>query len=99
MSVLAELSIFPLGKGESLSPYVARAVSVIKESGLPHRLGPMGTSIEGEWDQILAVMDRCKEVLQEDCDRVYMVLKADIRKDGGESRLEEKVRSVEDKLG
>ena len=53
--------MFPLDKGESVSPYVARLVRVIRESGLPHKLGPMGTSIEGEWHQVMAVVTHCFE--------------------------------------
>ena len=70
MSFLINFSIFPLDKGESVSRYVTRAVKIIKDSGLPHRLGPMGTSIEGEWDEVMDVARSCFENLQEDCSRV-----------------------------
>ena len=46
MGLLINFSIFPVDRDESLSPYVARAVKIIKDSGLPYKLGPMGTSIE-----------------------------------------------------
>jgi uncharacterized protein (TIGR00106 family) len=97
MSVLIDLSIFPVGKGKSLSPYVARVIKIIKDSGLPHKFGPMGTSIEGEWKEVMAVVDRCFDELRKDCDRVYMTLKADYRK-GTADRIEGKVKSVETKL-
>ncbi len=97
MSVLIDFSIFPVDKGTSVSPYVARVVSIIRQSGLPHQLGPMGTSIEGDWADVMAVVNRCFEALQADCDRIYATLKLDYRKDAG-SRLEGKVRSVEAKL-
>jgi uncharacterized protein YqgV (UPF0045/DUF77 family) len=45
MSVIVDFSIFPLGKEESVSKYASRAVKIIKDSGLPHHIGPMGTSI------------------------------------------------------
>jgi uncharacterized protein (TIGR00106 family) len=98
MSVLIDFSIFPVDKGTSVSPYVARAVAIVRASGLSHALGPMGTSIEGEWPAVMAVVNRCFEALQKDCDRIYFTIKADYRK-GGANRLDGKVRSVESKIG
>lgn len=97
MNLLIDFSMFPLDKGESVSPYVARLVRVIRESGLPHKLGPMGTSIEGEFHQVLAVVTRCFEELNQDCDRVYFAIKGDYRKKG-KNRITAKVESVEKQL-
>jgi uncharacterized protein (TIGR00106 family) len=97
MSVLIDLSIFPLDKGDSLSSYVARALKIIKDSGLPYELGPMGTSLEGDWEQVMGVVNSCFKELKKDCDRVYMALKLDYRK-GSSGRLKSKVKSVEKKL-
>ncbi len=97
MSVLIDLSIFPLDKGDSLSSYVARALKIIKDSGLAYELGPMGTSVEGDWDQVMGVVNSCFKELKKDCDRVYMALKLDYRK-GSSGRLKSKVKSVEKKL-
>ena len=95
--MLIDFSMFPLDKGESVSPYVARLVRVIRESGLPHKLGPMGTSIEGEWHQVMAVVAHCFEELSKDCDRVYFAIKGDYRQEG-EERIAAKVEAVEEKL-
>ena len=97
MSLLIDFSMFPLDKGESVSPYVARLVRVIRESGLPHKLGPMGTSIEGDWHQVMAVVAHCFEELSKDCDRVYFAIKGDYRKKG-KDRIKTKVESVKKKL-
>lgn len=97
MSLLINFSIFPVDRGESLSPYVARAVKIIKDSGLPHKLGPMATSIEGEWDQVMSVVSRCLEELKKDCNRVYMTINADYRKDPA-GRIQSKVKAVERRL-
>ncbi len=97
MSVLIDLSIFPVDKGVSVSPYVARIVSLIKGSGLSHVFGPMGTTIEGEWDDIMSVINQCMEELKKDCDRIYMTIKVDYRK-GINGRIKGKVKSVEEKL-
>jgi uncharacterized protein (TIGR00106 family) len=97
MSLLIDFSMFPLDKGESVSSYVSRLLRVIQESGLPYKLGPMGTSIEGEWHQVMAVVTHCFEELSKDCDRVYFSIKGDYRKKG-EDRITAKVESVEEKL-
>ncbi|MEW5773705.1 MAG: MTH1187 family thiamine-binding protein [Thermodesulfobacteriota bacterium] len=98
MSVIAELSIFPLDKGESVSPYVARALGVIRDSGLPHALGPMGTCIEGDYDPVMAVVRGCVEALRPDCRRIIVNLKLDIRQ-GRAGGLAAKPASVLEKLG
>ena len=97
MSVILELSLFPLGAGESVSPYVARALRIVRDSGLPFELGPMGTCVEGEWDEVMAVSRDCFEALRADCDRVYLTMKLDYRKGPG-GRLESKTASVRNKL-
>jgi uncharacterized protein (TIGR00106 family) len=97
MSVIVEFSIFPLDKGESLSPYVARALKLIQDSGLPYELNPMGTCVEGDWNDVMALVNRCFEALEKDCTRISLSLKADFRK-GPSGRLKSKVASVREKL-
>ena len=96
--VLLEFSMSPLSKGESVSEYVARSVEIIDESGLDYELHAMGTIIEGEMDQVLAVLQKCYEAMSEHCDRVSCMAKFDYRK-GKSGRLKSKVASVEEKLG
>ena len=97
MSVIVEFSIFPLDKGGSLSPYVARALKTIQDSGLPYELNPMGTCVEGEWNEVMSLVDRCFQELQKDCNRINLSLKADYRK-GQYGRMKRKVKSVKEKL-
>ena len=97
MSVLIHFSIFPTDKGTSVSPYVARAIGIIRESGLPYKMGPMSTAIEGEWETVMGVVERCFAELRQDCDRIYMTLQMDYRK-GAVNRIEGKIKSVEQKL-
>jgi uncharacterized protein (TIGR00106 family) len=94
MSVIVELSLFPLDKGQSVGTYVARAVGIIRASGLACQLSPMSTCIEGEWDEVMAVVSRCFEALAADSDRVYLTLKADWRR-GRLGGLQAKTESVE----
>ncbi|HVO65282.1 MAG TPA: MTH1187 family thiamine-binding protein [Syntrophales bacterium] len=93
MSVIVDFSIFPIGKEESVSKYASRAVKIIKDSGLPYHIGPMGTAIEGEWDEVIAVVKRCMEDLKKDCNRLYMTMKVDCRQ-GEYGRMEKKVKKV-----
>lgn len=95
--VLLEFSMTPLGKGESVSPYVAKSLEIIEASGLDYRLHAMGTVIEGEWDEVFAVVTRCYEAMAAHCDRVTCSIKVDARK-GAAGRLVSKVKSVEGKL-
>ena len=96
--VLLEFSMSPLGKGESVSDYVARSLQIIDESGLAYELHAMGTIIEGEPEEVLEVMRRCLETMAADCDRITCSAKLDYRK-GHQGRLESKVASIERKLG
>lgn len=96
--VLVEFSMTPLGKGESVSEYVSRSLDIIDKSGLPYRLTPMGTCIEGEWDQVMDVIRACHERMRQDCPRITTSIKVDYR-EGAEGRLESKMASVEKRLG
>lgn len=97
MSCVAQFSIFPIGEGVSVAGHVAKAVGLVKASGLPYVLGPMGTALEGEYDQVMAVIARCHQVLRRDCERVYLSVTVDWR-DAPSGRLEGKVASVEERL-
>ena len=96
--VLLEMSITPLGCGESVSPQVARCVDMIDSSGLDYELHSMGTIVEGELDEVLDLMKRCIEELAKDNSRVSCSAKLDYRR-GGAGRLRSKVTSVEEKVG
>jgi uncharacterized protein (TIGR00106 family) len=97
MSVLIHFSLFPTDKGTSVSPYVANSIRIIRESGLPYKLGPMSTAIEGEWKEVMAVVERCFSELQKESGRIYMTLQMDYRA-GAVNRIEGKIKSVEEKL-
>jgi uncharacterized protein (TIGR00106 family) len=96
--VLLEMSITPLGKGESVSAYVAECVALVEQSGLDYELHSMGTIVEGELSDVLDLMRRCIELTARHSDRVTCAAKLDYRR-GHAGRLISKVASVEDKLG
>ena len=95
--VLLEFSMSPLGKGESVSAYVSRSLEIIDQSGVEYRLNPMGTVLEGEWDEVFHVVRQCYERMKQDCNRVSCTIKVDYRK-GHKGRLSGKVASVEKRL-
>lgn len=95
---LMDFSIFPLDKGESLSDYVAKVLNVVDESGMDYRLTPMGTVVEGEWNDLLALLTQCFRILEKESDRMSIQARFDWRR-GVQGALEKKVRSIEDKVG
>lgn len=95
--VLLEFSMSPLGKGESVGKYVSRSLEIIEKSGVDYRLNPMGTVLEGEWDEVFDVVKQCFERMRKDCPRISCVIKVDYRR-GHKGRLTSKVASVEKRL-
>jgi len=95
--MIVAFSVTPLGVGEQVSAEVARAVKVVRSSGLPNHTDAMFTTIEGEWDEVMDVLKRAVVAVTEVAPRVSLVLKADIRPsvhDGMTSKL----ASLEQKL-
>ena len=97
MSVLLEFSMTPLDKGESVSQYVSRSLDIIDKSGIPYKLGPMGTVLEGEWHEVMDVVEKCYSRMNEDCNRISCSIKIDYRKNRTNG-LTSKIKSLENKL-
>jgi len=97
--MLAAFSISPTPTSEdgSVAEAVAAAVRVVKESGLPWELTSMFTTVEGEWDEVMAVVKQAVDAVAATSPRVGLVLKADIRP-GFEGQLTAKVARVEQVL-
>ena len=95
--VLLEFSMSPFDKGESLSPYVSRVLHVVDKSGVRYKLTPMGTILEGEWDEVMKVVTICFKELQQDCKRISTNIRIDYRQ-GKKSRMQQKINSIERKL-
>ncbi len=93
---LMEFSIIPLDKGVSLSPYIAQVLKVVDDSGLDYRLNPMGTVVEGEWDDLLNLLTRCVRTMERESDRISLQVKFDLRKNVS-GALKGKIQSVEAK--
>jgi len=98
--VIVAFSISPSGGDESggVSAAVAEAVRVVRASGLPNETNAMFTNIEGEWDEVMALVKQAVDAVAAVSPRVSLVLKADIRP-GYTGQLTAKVQRIEDALG
>lgn len=100
MSVLLDLSIFPVDQGAGVSAFVAPVIAMIRDSGHAYRLSPMGTTIEtATLSEALEVIARAQAILDDlGCERVYATAKFDIRR-GPLGRLDAKIASVRERIG
>jgi uncharacterized protein (TIGR00106 family) len=96
--MIAEFTIVPLGDGEHLSPAVAEVLKIVDESGLPYELHAMGTIIEGDWGEVIALIGKCHHRVLEAHPRVSTSIRIDDHK-GRRGRLHGKVEAVEHIVG
>lgn len=96
--MLFSLSMFPIGDGLSLAKPVAEVIDEIDQAGLHYDVTGMNTVIEGEWKDVMPVIERAEKRLREHHDRVFMVLTIDDHV-GAENRLHGAVEDVERQLG
>jgi len=96
--MLVAFSVTPLGVGDEVSEYVADAVRVVRESGLPNRTDAMFTTVEGDWEEVMAVVKRAVDAVAAKAPRVGLTLKADLRP-GVSGAMDSKVEAVERRLG
>jgi uncharacterized protein (TIGR00106 family) len=96
--MLVELSIVPIGVGSSIGDQLANVLKIIDASGLPYKINPMGTVIEGEWDEIMKLIKKCHMAVMKTGERVLTTIIIDDRKEKS-NRIEEKVRSIERRIG
>jgi uncharacterized protein (TIGR00106 family) len=96
--MLAELSINPLGRGTHLSQDLAEILRVIDQSGLNYCLTPTGTCIEGDWDEVMALVKRCHEKARSVSCHVMTTLRVEYE-EGAVDKLNENILSVERAAG
>lgn len=92
--MLVELATFPVDKGPKFSRPVSRVIDLIDKSGLKYQTTAMCTLIEGEWDEVFALIKKCHFLLRKDSTRVYTRIVVDDRKDFP-NPMAEKVDRVE----
>ncbi len=96
--MLAEFSIVPVGTGSSIGDKLAEVLKIVDKSGLPYKINPMGTVVEGEWEQVMSLIKRCHDLVMKTGERAVTTISIDDRK-GKPNRIEEKVKSVEKRIG
>jgi len=95
--MIVEFSIVPIGVGENLSPYVAEVFKIIEASGVAYEQHAMGTNLEGDWDEVMAVIKACRDKLLDSSHRVSLFIKIDDRA-GAKDRIAHKVTSAKEKM-
>jgi len=96
--MLVEFSIVPLGIGSSIGDKLADVLKIVDSSGLPCKINPMGTVIEGEWDEVMKIVRKCHMTVMKKGERVLTDIKIDDRK-GMPKRIDAKVKSIERRIG
>ena len=96
--MLIEFRIVPIGTSSSLSARVAEVLDIVDSSGLPYKLTPMGTIVEGEWNALMRLVRECHRKMMKNEERVLTRILIDDRK-GKTGRMDRKIRSVEKRLG
>ena len=96
--MLIEFSIIPIGVGSSLGDQLAEVLKIVDASGLPYKINPMGTVIEGKWDEIMKLIKKCHNTVIKTGERAVTTISIDDRK-GKPNRINEKVKSIEKRIG
>lgn len=98
MKVLLDLCVVPIGVGVSVSEYIAACQRVLTEAGLKHEMHMYGTNIEGNWDEVMAAVKRCHEVVHKmGAPRISSTIRLGTRTDRDQT-MEDKIKSVEQKI-
>lgn len=95
--MLVNLSITPLSGHTHMSDELAEVVRLIDESGLPYQLTPTGTVIEGEWAEVMKLVEQCHVKARENAPHVITNIKIE-DEEGAENKLSENVESVQEKI-
>ncbi len=96
--MLVEFSIIPIGVGSSIGDQLAEVLKIVDTSGLPYKINPMGTVVEGEWDEVMKLIKKCHGIVMKRGDRALTTISIDDRK-GKPNRIDEKVKSIERRIG
>jgi uncharacterized protein (TIGR00106 family) len=98
MDVIVDISLVPIGVGVSLSTYVAACEKIFAASGLKHELHANGTNVEGPWDDVMAAIKKCHEVVHEmGAPRISSTVRIGTRMDRKQT-MDDKIGSVKEKL-
>ena len=96
--MIIEFSVMPIGKGESLSELVAKVIDIVDVSGIPYKITPMGTIVEGDWNDLMELIKECHFKMRQYSSRVITSIKIDDR-ESARGRIKGKIEHVEEILG
>lgn len=96
--MLFNVTMIPIGSGDNLTEPIALVVRRIADSGLPYQLTGTSTLIEGEWREVMPLLESCVEELAQQSPRVYASITID-HHPGKTGRIREAVQNVEEALG
>jgi len=96
--MIVSFSVIPMGSSSSVGDKIAEILKIVDSSGLPYKINPMGTVVEGEWDDIMKLIKKCHKTIMKSVERTITTISIDDRK-GKTRRIDEKVTSVERKIG
>jgi uncharacterized protein (TIGR00106 family) len=94
--MIAEFSVYPMDSVHMFKD-VAPVADILAASGLPYRIGPMGTCVEGDWDRLMAVIRQCQQAMAEAHERVLTTIVIDDHKTQPR-RLQALARSVTEEM-
>lgn len=98
MPVIAEIAMFPLGTGASISQMLADSVKILEQRGLHYEVTSTGTNVEGDMDSILSAVREMDEVpFREGADRVVLMVRFDDRRDKSIS-MDYEEQSLDEKM-
>lgn len=96
--LLFSFKVFPIGSGDDVAGPVARCVELVDDAGLAYQVTGATTVLEGTWDEVMPVLERCFHELTEEHPRVWASIEVDHH--GGQSgRIESSVDRIEEILG
>jgi uncharacterized protein (TIGR00106 family) len=96
--MIVSFSVIPMGSSPSVGDKIAEILKIVDSSGLPYKINPMGTVVEGEWDDIMKLIKKCHKTTMKSVERTITTISIDDRK-GKTRRIDEKVTSVERRIG
>lgn len=98
MKTIIDFCVIPIGVGVSVSGYIAEIQKILKQSGLNYRMHAYGTNVEGEWDEVFAIVKKCHQAVHDmGAPRISTSIRIGTRTDRVQT-MDDKIKSVEVKL-
>jgi uncharacterized protein (TIGR00106 family) len=97
--MLADLAVIPVGHGAHTSDVLAEVLKAIKASGLPYQLTPTSTCIEGDWDEVMALVKHCRSIARGSAPHVITLLRIEDDLEQRQGKLVANVESVKEEAG